>query len=123
MTRFRRRTFDYEAVQYTGANLPEIIEFYGRGSTFGVEVRVLEEGRIRLKPPGGGFGFHDICPGSWVVQRLGDGLRVVPDEVFHREFEPENGELRSAMRAAREREAMARRIEHYVNGPSRGEKL
>lgn len=111
MPRFRRRTFDYEAVQYTGANLPEIIELYGRGSTFGVEVRVLEGGCIRLKPPGGGFGFHDIRPGMWLIRSADGELSVSPDETFRRDFEGGGSGVR-----AMTSEEMQHRIDVYIAG-------
>lgn len=110
MTRFRRRAYDYEAVQYTGANLAEIIEFYGNGARVAVEA-----GRVSLRRSGS-YVDVELEPGEWLVRIPGASFITLSDAELRSKFEPEGSELRSAMRAAREREAMARRIERYANG-------
>jgi hypothetical protein len=74
--KFRKKPVEIEAVQYTGENLNEILQFVGRLKTGpGCRIETLE-------------GTMEASPGDWIIKGVKGEFYPCKPEIFLATYEP-----------------------------------
>lgn len=80
--KYRTRTVEVEAIQYTGANAQEVAHFVGQ-----LTLPHYSNGDQLMIPVGRGTGIAILSPGSWVVREPDGWFNIMNDKVFYARYE------------------------------------
>ncbi len=78
--RYKRKSYEIEAIQYTGENIVEIAEFVKPQICFGR----LEDGTFFLKE---GISSYTVEVGDWIVKKLEERCYPHSEDAFKRNYE------------------------------------
>lgn len=92
--KFRKKPVEIEAIQYTGENLKEVIEFTGKHPNWDKWFSSWEEYETHVKNDRNVFkiltleGAMEAIPGDWIIRGVkGEHYPCKPD-IFEKTYEP-----------------------------------
>lgn len=93
--RYRKKSFEVEAIQYTGENLEQVLEFTGKHpswdgwfKSFDDYFKHVSSDGFKFKIIGGPYGTEIAVPGDWIIKRDGGRVIVCKPLTFADRFEP-----------------------------------
>lgn len=93
--RYRKKSFEVEAIQYTGENLEHVLAFTGKHpswngwfKSFDDYFKHVSSDGFKFKIIGGPYGTEIAVPGDWIIKRDGGRATVCKQLTFVDQFEP-----------------------------------
>ena len=93
MSLFTKKPVTISAIQWTGDNLPEVIEFTGKHPCCGEWFKDMDDYAAHVRGDGGKFkiftleGVMDALPGDWIIRGIRGEFYPCKPDIFEKTYE------------------------------------